>query len=73
MNELTGETGGLWTPSRGGVSGLACRAPRPPHSTREETADVHCGVGSWGARCLSLRGYVTGTGATSGAPAAGGR
>jgi hypothetical protein len=24
---------------------------------------VHCGIGSWGARCLRLGDYVTGTGA----------
>jgi hypothetical protein len=31
-----------------------------------------CGIGSRGGRCLSLEGHVTGTGATRGAPAAGG-
>jgi hypothetical protein len=37
------------------------------------TVNVRCGIGSWGARCLSLGGYVTGTGATSGTTASGGR
>jgi hypothetical protein len=49
---------------RGGLSGLACRSPGPARSTREEAADVHCGSGSWGGWCLSMGGYVTGTGAT---------
>jgi len=31
-----------------------------------------CGSGSWGGRCLSMAPYVTGTGATRGATAAGG-
>ena len=35
--------------------------------------DVCCGIGSWGGRCLSMGDYVTGPGATRGAPAAGGR
>jgi len=37
--------------------------PGPAPSTREETADVHCGGGSGGsggARCLSLADYVRG-------------
>src|SRR6266542_306026 len=42
----------------GGVSGLACCSPGPAPSTREETADVQCGGGSGGARCLSLADYV---------------
>jgi hypothetical protein len=32
-----------------------------------------CAVGSWGGRCLSMGGYVTGPGAPRGATAAGGR
>jgi len=56
----------------GGVSGLACCSPGPAPSTREETADVHCGGGSGGARCLSLADYVMETGATREATAAGG-
>ena len=32
----------------GGVSGLACGSLGPARSTREEVADVHCGIGSWG-------------------------
>src|SRR5204862_1441678 len=50
----------------GRLSGLACcslgRLARPP----EEAAHVHCGIGSWGARCLSMAPYVGGMGATRG-------
>jgi hypothetical protein len=37
------------------------------------SADCHCGIGSWGGRRPSLGGYVTGTGATDGVTATGGR
>ncbi len=56
----------------GGLSGLACRSPGPARSTREKVADVHWGIGSCGVPRPSLGGYVTGTGATRGATAAGG-
>jgi len=57
----------------GGLSGLACRSPGPARSTREEDADVHCGIGSCGVPRPSLGGYVTGTAATREVPVAGGR
>ena len=57
---------------RGGESGIACRSLGPARSTREEAADMRCAVGSWGGRRPGLGGDVTGTGATSGATAAGG-
>jgi len=57
----------------GGVSGIACRSPGPARSTCEEPANVRCAVGSWGGRRPSPGDYVTGTGATSGATASGGR
>ena len=56
----------------GGVSGLGCCSPGPAPSTREETADVHCGGGSGGARRLSLGDYVAGTGPRGATIAAGG-
>lgn len=34
---------------------------------------LSCGIGSWRGQCPSLGGYVTVTGATDGAPAAGAR
>ena len=53
----------------GGVSGLACCSVGPARSTREAAADVHCGIGSWSARCLSMGDYVTGLGAPRGVTA----
>jgi hypothetical protein len=56
----------------GGVFRIASRSLGRARSTREKVADVHCGDGSGGARCLSLADYVMETGATRGATAAGG-
>jgi hypothetical protein len=39
---------------------------------REEAAHVPCGIGSWGAQCLSMGDYVMGVGPTTGATVAGG-
>ena len=46
--------------------GIACHSPGPARSTRKAGANVHCAVGSWGGRCPSLEGHVTGTGAPGG-------
>jgi hypothetical protein len=42
------------------VSALACCPPRPARSTREEAADVHCGIGPCGVPRPSLADYVRG-------------
>jgi len=44
------------------MSGLACGLLGPARSTREEAADVHCGIGSLGGQRPSVAGYVAGTG-----------
>jgi CGNR zinc finger len=48
-----------------------CSGPCLSRAT-SRTFRANCGSGSWGARCLSLGDYVTGTGATRGATGAGG-